>query len=83
MGEEPAQDDDGRGLPALGQNRRERHGDGKVDRDQEEKWDGPLVPIGLEDHRDAHEDRVRLTGGEAGNDAGDAFDAEETMANDG
>ena len=68
VGDEAAEDQQRRCLPALGEDRRQRHGDGQMHGDQHEERHGARFAIGLQDHRHADEDRVGLTGRETGHD---------------
>ena len=61
---------------------REGHGDGKMHGDEEKERHRALVAIGLEDHRDADEHRVRLAGGEAGDHRRGAGEPEEALPDD-
>ena len=63
--------------PPLGKNAPDRDHDRQMDGDQQEQGHGALVAIGLQDQRDADEDRVGLRGAEARDDAGDRVDPEE------
>lgn len=54
-----------------------------MDGDEQEERDGTLVPIGLEDHRDADENRIRLTRRETGDHPGNTFDPKEAPSDHG
>ena len=68
MGEQALDQLRDRGRAAFGQQRRDRHRDRKMDREQQAERHGAGIAIGLQDHRHADEDGVRLGGGEAGDD---------------